>query len=310
MSQIILLKTDWACDYWHTSKSARYPGNVSYTDLPTWEELTKSCPVAGLGIYYKGKKGDCSKIPFVYIRVKGMEYDPGTGNPSFHFDVFQVSSAKSDCLLNKLPRANKRLISTIQASDLTRILSELGESPPNEWLQLIERVTPTSISPSWRDYVGKYFLAVEQSSLSDNEFEDRIASLLKALGFVVTQKGHTRQGSNADGIAIYEKICIVYDCKNTDLFLPTESDIRALKLYTTDEKTLQSSEIPLYSAFIARNFQRQPQQSTFHIKAEPLLYLLSVKLVKGRDFNLNPFKLIFQKQKELSRKPIDEFWSI
>jgi len=55
MKQVILLATDWASDYWESNKEAPYP-KTKYTELPGWEELSKNCPLAGLGIYSKLKK--------------------------------------------------------------------------------------------------------------------------------------------------------------------------------------------------------------------------------------------------------------
>lgn len=307
LNQVVLLTTDWACDYWHRPKVAKYTKPVSYRDLHNWNDLAHSCPLAGLGIYKLGKKQDCSKTPFVYIKINGMTYDVGTGNPDFNFEVIQVASTNSDTLRNKLSAENKRLISSIESHALLRILNEMGEKQPNEWLQLAPGGPISTASPSWRDYLGNYFLALEQGTLSDNEVEDRIAFLLKALGFNVIPKGHRIQGAYADGIALYENIGVVYDCKNTQSFAPTEDDIRALKQYTNDEMILQTGRT-LYSAFIAKDFQMLPRQGTFHLRMEQLLHLLAVKLKKGSDFNLNGFNLLLQRGRELNDQAIDDYW--
>lgn len=306
MNQVVLLTTDWAADYWHKPKRAQFTGKVSYRDLPNWSDLADSCPLAGLGIYYK-KKNDYSRRPFVYIQIKGMSYDSGTANPFFTFEVIQASSTSSDALRSRLPSENLALISTIQTDDLLRILREVGEQAPAEWLQLVAGKTAAKTPVSWCEYLGNYFLALEQGTLSDNEFEDRTAFLLKALGFKVTSKGHNIQGPYEDGIAFHEDIGIVYDCKNSQNFAPTEDDIRALKQYATDERTIHSDKT-LYSAFISKDFLKPPQQDTFHLRIESLLYLLFIKLIKGSEFNLNPVKLILQKRRELDRKAIDEYW--
>jgi len=307
LNQVILLTTDWEEDYWHKPKTAIYPGKVSYTEVPNWSNLANSCPLAGLGIYYQGRKHDYSSIPFVYIKINGMSYDEGTGNPRFNFEVVRVSKTRSDRFRSKLPSKYHRLISTIQIDDLLKVLGEVGEEEPDEWLKLAIGGAIQKPALTWRDYLGDYFLALERSGLSDDEFEDRIAFLLKALGFRVTPKGHNIEGAYADGIAIHEDIGVVYDCKNRQTFAPTEDDIRALKQYTSDEMTLNSGKT-LYGVFISRDFQMQPHQNIFHLQVEPLLYLLAVKLIKGNEFNLNPFKLFLQKGRDLNRQKIDEYW--
>ena len=307
MNQVILLTTDWAKDYWHESKTAKYPGKVSYTQVPDWSNLAASCPLPGLGIYYRGRKNDYSRIPFVYIKINEMTYDPGTGNPYFRFEPVRVSKTQSDRLRAKLPPTCRGLISTIQIEDLLNVLSDIGEEPPDEWLKLPIAGTSQKPSLAWRDYLGNYFLELEGSNLSDREFEDRIASTLTALGFKVTQKGHKKEGAYADGVAIHEDTGIVYDCKNSQNYAPTEDDIRALKQYTSEEMTLNSGKA-LNGAFIARDFRTQPRQNIFHLPVEALLYLLFVKLSKGNEFNLNPFKLLLKKGGELSRRKIDEYW--
>lgn len=306
LNQVILLTTDVEDDYWHKPKTAKFWGKVRYTDLPNWNILANSCPLAGLGIYYQ-KRRDCSRIPFVYIKIKEMSYDSKTGNPFFDFDVIGVSSTQSDTLRRKLPLKNQLLISTIEIEDLLRVLNEIGEKAPEEWLHWATDKALPKPSLSWRDYLGNYFWGLEHGTLSNNEFEDRIAFLLRALGFKVTQKGYTVPGPYADGVALHEDIGVVYDCKNSQTYTPIESDIRALKQYTNDEATLHSGKT-LYSAFISRDFQTPSQQDISHLRVEPLLYLLTVELIRGSEFNLNPFKLILQKRRELNRQTIDEYW--
>jgi hypothetical protein len=84
MKQVILLATCWASDYWESGKEAPYP-KTKYTELPGWEELSKNCPLAGLGIYIKQKEN----IPFVYLKITEMRYDPNTHAPYFNFQVIK-----------------------------------------------------------------------------------------------------------------------------------------------------------------------------------------------------------------------------
>jgi hypothetical protein len=304
MAQVILLQTNWAGDYWNKAKTAPYTEQVRYTDLPDWVDLANRCPLAGLGIYIRGKQRDYSQERFVYIRITGMSYDPGTGNPSFAFDVIRPSATNSETMRNRLPYENRHLISTMQTDDLLTVLAELGENVPDDWLTLAQDKRPVQVT--WHDWLGTFFLALEQS-MSDNDFEDRIASLLTAIGFKVTQKGHTIRGPYADGVAIYDDVGIVYDCKNTQNFAPTEDDLRALRQYNADERILQSSKT-LYSAFVSRDFRASTQQDIFLVRVVSLLYLLYVKLSMGSDFNLNPLKLILQKGEGLTCQKIDEHW--
>lgn len=307
LNEVILLTTDWEPDYWNKPKTAIYPGKVKYTDIPNWSNLASSCPLAGLGIYYAGRKHDYSGLRFVYITITRMSYDVGTGNPRFNFEVVRPSKTSSDKLRSKLPPKYLRLISTIPIEDLLNVLSDLGEEEPEEWLKLAVVGVSQKRSPAWREFIGDYFLALERSGLGDNEFEDRIASLLKAIGFRVTQKGHKMEGAYADGIAIHADVGLVYDCKNSETFAPTEDNLRALKQYVGDETTLNRGK-NLYGAFVSRGFQAEPYQNIFYLRVESLLYLLAVKLTKGIEFDLNPFALLLQKGKELDFQRIDEYW--
>jgi len=305
MNQVILLTTRWSRNYWESTQDAPYKWDVINNGLSNLTDLAKSFPLPALGIYGKGKQEDYSDRNFVYIRIQGITADDKPANGLFHSEPVKPSSTSSNVLRSKLP--DRRLVAVIETDTLLKILNEIGEQPPTQWLQMVTREVVSIKTPSWRDYLGHYFLELESGNMGDNEFEDRIARLLTALGFKVTQKEHSIQGACADGIALHEDIGIVYDCKNTQSYTPTESDVRALKQYTNDEMTLHS-EKTLYSAFISRDFQSPPRQDTFHLRVEPLLYLLWVKLVKGSEFNLNPHKLILQKRRELNRETIDEYW--
>lgn len=184
MKKVILLATAWAPDYWEFDKEARYP-KTTYRDLTGWEELSKNCPLAGLGMYIKQKENDFRNKPFVYLKITGMRYDSNE-TPFFEFKVIKKADTASEKLTKILPEENKKLFSAITLDCLIKILKEIGEEPPKEWVDLIESVD----SPvDWRDYLGKYFLELKSESLSNAEFEDRIANLLTALGFDVTQKG-------------------------------------------------------------------------------------------------------------------------
>ena len=70
MKKILLLATVWQPDYWESDKEAPYPKH-KYTDLPEWDDLSKSCSLPGIGRYSK----DFSQNTFVYLKIMGMKYD-------------------------------------------------------------------------------------------------------------------------------------------------------------------------------------------------------------------------------------------
>ncbi len=303
MKKVILLATAWTSDYWESDKEAPYP-KTKYTDLTGWEELSKNCPLAGLGIYIKQKERDFTRIPFVYLKITGMGYDTNTKSPSFNFKIIKKAGTESKSLTDRLPSENRKLFSTINAYQLVQILKKIGENPPKEWLGLIERF---EIPFDWRDYIGRYFLELESESLSNNEFEDRIANLLTALGFDVTQKGHKIKGEYPDGVATFEDwYAVVYDCKNTTNFIPTAEDKRALEKYLNDEDKAREEE-NLYSAFIAKSFGKM-QREVFYLSVDSILYLLYKKLIIGSKFSLSPFKKILHNNTSVTIETIDKEW--
>jgi mRNA-degrading endonuclease YafQ of YafQ-DinJ toxin-antitoxin module len=305
MKQVILLATDWDPNYWESNKEAPYPKR-KYTELPGWEELSKNCPLAGLGIYSKLKKNDLTKIPFVYLKIIGMRYESNTHEPHFNFELIKKSKTESKRLIDRLPEENKKLFSAIEAGQLIKILYEIGEEPPKEWFELIELVrTPVS----WEEYIGKYFLKLKDVNISNSEFEDIVAKLLNALGFDITQKGHKIEGEFADGIAAFENdYAIVYDCKNIYDYIPTANDKRALEKYFNDERKVRKEKY-LYKAFIAKSFG-EAQRDIFYLSVDSLLYLLYKKLTMGSKFTLLPFKKILDNNIMLTIKIINKEWLV
>lgn len=305
MKRIVLLKTSWEIDYWSKPREAPYP-NRKYFDLHDWEALSKKCPLPGLGIYIKQKDRDYTFVRFVYVRIKGMRYDSITGQPYFEFDPIQESTTESWQLTNKLPAENRPLFSSIQSDTLINILKNIGENPPKEWISLIE-LKETIIS--WQDYIGKYFLEIESKNLSNEEFEDRVSDLLRALGFDVIQKGHMIPGAYADGIFSLDNYAVVYDCKNTSNFFPSESEKRAIDRYLQDEiKVLKEKKI--YSAFIAKSFEEISRGDIFYFNVNSLIYLLCKKIQIGSKFVLDPIKKILENKTPLTNENIDKEWRV
>lgn len=312
MKKCLLLATDWEPDYWEKEKKAPYRKR-KYTDLVEWNELSENCPLPGIGIYTKGEKQDLSRVLFMYLEIKNMEYDYNTLEPLFHFRPIKKSKTESYKLVNELPRNNKtshdqpKLFSAINSEELLKILKEIGEAPPEEWIKLIEEEKHII---SWEDWIGKYFLELKRGHLSNNEFEDRVADLLKALGFDVIQKGHKTPGEYPDGIFSFDDdddYTIVYDCKNIDDFYPTTEDERAIKKYWNDEKIARKGE-NVYCAFIAKSFRERSRGDIFYLSIESLLYLLYTKLLVGSRFSLSPLKKIFHNFISLEKDTIEKEW--
>jgi len=303
MKEVILLATGWSSDYWESDKEAPYP-KKKYTELPEWEELSKNCPLPGLGIYIKQKEKDFKKIPFVYLKITGMRYDTNTQAPYFNFKVIKKAGKESESLTDKLPAENKKLFSAIEAGQLIKILNEIGEEPPKEWSDLIESEGTTV---SWKNYIGEYFLKLEDVDISNDEFEDIVANLLTALGFDITQKGHRIKGEFPDGVAAFEhEYAVVYDCKNTSSYISTAEDRRALEKYFDDERKVRKEKY-LYKAFIAKSFKDE-QKDIFYFPVGALLYLLYKKLTIGSKFSLAPFRKILSNNISLTMETIDKEW--
>lgn len=304
MKEVLLLATAWTSDYWESDKEAPYP-KTKYTDLPGWDALSKSCPLAGIGRYIKQKGKDFSSNPFVYLEISGMRYDDSTKQPYFNFRTLKNSNTRSAILETKLLPINRKLFSVIDAGELMKILRDVGESPPEEWKRLIEIKEEKSF---WKDYVGKYFLEIEDRTLSDDELEDRVAALLNALGFRVDQKGHTIVGEFPDGIASFEEnYAIVYDCKNTQNFSPNAENERAIKKYLDDEKKVRSEQ-NISCAFIAKSFKEESRKDIFYLPINSLLYLLYKKLRIGSNFSLSPLKKILANYFQLTSETFDKEW--
>ena len=303
MKKVMLLATGWRSDYWASDKEAPYP-KTTYEQLPGFEDVSKNCPLSGLGIYLKGKEKDFTSTPFVYLKITGMRYDTDTKEPYFAFERIKDSSTESKFLTDRLPAKNKYLFSVIDSKQLIKILNEIGEKPPQEWFNIIELV---EIPVTWRDYVGKYFVDLKNGSFSNDEFEDRCAKLLIALGFDIVQKGHKIKGEFCDSIAAFEsEYAVVYDCKNTIEFIPTAEDNRALEKYLNDEEKVRKEKY-LFGAFIAKSF-RGDQKDFFYFPIDSLLYLLYKKLTIGSKFNLSPFKKLLHNNISLTIETIDNEW--
>lgn len=304
MKKILILATALKDDYWESSKKADYPSR-KYTELSDWKDLAGNCNLPGIGIYRKYKDKDLSNNPFVYLEIKGMSYDSSSLAPCFEFEFLEKSNIRSDEIEKKLPQENRGWFSAIDPEELINILKVMGEDPPEKWKEL----TKENKEPiDWKDYIGKYFLDIEQNRLSNDEFENRVAKLLTALGFEVDQQGHTLKGKYPDGIAFFNNDCaIVYDCKNTKNFSPTADNERAIAEYCRDaQKKFKNKNI--YPVFITKDFTKISGKKIFCLKTESLLYLLYKKLFLGVKFSLSPLEVILDQETTLEREKIDNEW--
>ncbi len=303
--RVLVLYTVWAEDYWEQSKEAPYP-NRSYKELPEWDKLANSCPLPSLGVYikgrFKGKYVDHTHRELVYLKITGMRFDKETEQPYFHIEPLQKSSTPSRKFLDSFPATS--LFTAVEGSRILKILKDLGEEPPREWMELIEAKRPTI---SWRDYVGKYFLDLIDRDLSDNDFEDGCSQLLASLGFEVKQLGHKVVGEYPDGEAILDEILIVYDCKNISEYNPSAEDKRKLNEYVRDAK-LKYKDKDVYGMFIARSFEAVQTGDLFYVPVSSLVYLLYKKTILGGKFSLSPFRKILAKKERLNQTLIDSEW--
>lgn len=302
MKKILLLATKWKRDFWESEEKAPYP-NRKYTELAEWNNLSKNCPLPGIGRYIKGKDKDkdFSVEPFVYLEIKGMKYDPEYKQPCFYFKFLGKSNTKSSELEKKL--SYKEFFFAMESQELIEILRKIGEEPPEDWKKLIEMKREIT---HWKDYIGKYFLEIEATHLSNDEFEDRVVTLLKALGFKVDQKGYKIPGEYPDGVLSFEDYAIVYDCKNKHNFIPSAEDKRAIEKYEKDERKIRT-EKNIYCAFIAKSFKEKTGKHLY-LSINSLLYLLYKKLYLGSKFTLSPLKKIFDNFSPLDKEIIDKEW--
>lgn len=311
MPKILLLYTNFGPPYWdREGKPARYTKR-SFTQLRDWHELKKSLPVPALGIHFNKYKD----LPFSYMTVIGMEYDD-QGFPTFDYRCIQKSERASAQLLEKLH--NPAIGTLFEARDATVVLSlltDLGEQPPQEWVTLLSSKQTLPTLEAWREWVGQHFLHLLDPGISNDDFEDVIAEIFRALGFEVNQMGHKRVGSYPDGTLVppTADFAIVYDCKNTDNYYPTAEHQRALAEYLEKEgKRLQEQKRvrSVYSMFIARSFaQAELKGAHIFISADDLLYALFKRLRLGKDFALTAFDDLAKRNGRIDRQFMDREWA-
>jgi hypothetical protein len=307
MKDGIILETDWQYNYWEKEMPGQYTKS-DFRTRPGWEDYRKSCPLPALGMY----TGRYKDYKFDYLMIKEIKLNE-IGEPHFDYEFLAKSSTRSEFLDLALPKRNQRFFHTLSNQELRLVISKLKENPPKTWVDLLGgQFTPgPSVSVGWEEYVGRYFLEMNQPSLSNQEFEDRVADLLTAIGFDVLQKGHRLEGEYPDGVASYAgEFALVYDCKNAVKYFPSAEHIRALEKYYKDEKIVTEKHRQLFCGFIAKSFDTQNQKNAYLISTEALLYLLYKKLSLGARFNLKLIKKILVNRSLLTKELIDKEWSV
>lgn len=310
--RVIVLYTAWKKDYWENPTEAPYP-NRSYKDLPNWNELRESLPFPGIGVYIKQKDKDYADRPFVYLRIKGIRYD---NQEQPYFDFEPISQGRSTSLEFLSKRGKHPLFEALSIDEVMNILGELGEKPPQSWQKLAE----AEKLAEWRDWIGQHHSRVESEDVSNDDFEDLVAELFTALGFEVEQMGHKKYGTYPDGKLVsptpYD-FALVYDCKNTKNFYPTEDNKRALKNYTdkfnADIKAEYGHVKTVYSCFVAKSFATSLTSASevgadILLDTTSLIFLLYERLRLGTKFRLTPLKDACEYKLKLNTKLINDKW--
>ncbi|HEX2787377.1 MAG TPA: hypothetical protein VHP32_05675 [Ignavibacteria bacterium] len=302
MSKVIILATKRK-NFWEKANDADFlETEVNFKEFKNNFEL----PVIAIGRYYK----DSSKEKFSYIKIKDIRnFD---SKVYFSFEPFLKSDIESNKLEDWLRsfNFNYRLACSVDTNKISEFYKKNSNLIPSFFIRSNHKEEIT-----WKDYVGKYYLELE-NELNDNDFEDRVARLLQALGFEVIQIGYKIIGAYADGVALIKnvntKYGIVYDCKNSNSFYPEDKFLRALEKYREHE--INKRDISeLHPVFISKKFEKIEKSEKFrcqYFEIESLLFLLSVKLKKGNLFTLSPFKNILSSKQTLSIDLIKKEWEL
>ncbi len=310
-SPVLLLYTDWSWDYWAKDGEAPFPSR-SYKELPDWNELKARLPLPALGVYAKMKQNDFRLLEFSYLVVQGMEYDV-RGIPKFQYSYKAKSKTKSEVLLRQF--ASRNFFEARESDAVLRLLRDLGEQPPQEWLDLIDVGKALPSIESWREWIGQHFLLLSNTEISNEDFEDVTVDVFRALGFEVNQMGHKRPGSFPDGTltASLSDFAIVYDCKNRSDYYPPEDDKRALLAYTQKEgRRLQEQNNRIrsvYSMFVAKSLaQEELSGADVFISADDFLYALYKRVRLGKDFALTAFDEAAKRNGRMDKRFMDQEW--
>jgi hypothetical protein len=310
MPETIALTTDFDRNYWELHKPARFPSTDINKRLSSWRQLNSKCPLPAIGLYTDKYK----ERHFDYIIIKDIIAD-ADGTPNFDYEFISNGHRESRILDEKINLNRKKFYFSIDCSTLIQSLRDIEEKPPLNWLNLFENNTPivnteviVTEKADWSAYLGRYFLDLRDRQLGNEEFENRVAFLLTALGFKVLQKGHLLVGTVPDGVATYSgDIGLVYDCKNSSNYSPNANDMRALESYYNDERA-KHRDLQMFPCFIAKKGITPIVGDKLVIYVEALLYVLFKKLASGSDFKLDPIINFFTNKRVFSIENINIYW--
>ena len=299
MAEILVLCTYWEADYWENDKEAPYPK----TSIKPIRHLKNTLPLAGIGVYTKGKDRDFTAQPPCFLIIKNITENE-KGEPQFDFHhVSKMQGITSSMFLNEIGIRN--LFFTVSEEKVLPVLEKFGITPPPEWQKLLEAKTP--LPSSWLDWIGKRFKGILQT-ISNNEYEDRIAEIFQALGFEVEQQGHKQEGEYPDGIAYSKDFAIIYDCKNRNNYFLNANDKRAIIKYVQRAKRRieERKKIEkIHFALIAHSYdevenvsdiEKETSSKGFLLTSEAMLYLHYRKLSLGPAFLLADFEELISNQ--------------
>ena len=298
MAEIVVLCTWWEADYWERDKVAPYPT----LSLKPMQHLKNILPLAGIGIYTRGRGRDFTSQPPCFLIIKNItENEKGEPQFDFHY-VSKIQGIASSEFLNEIGIMHA---CSVSQEKVLPILEKFGINPPSEWQKLLEAKAPPPFS--WLECVGKHFQDILQT-ISNNEYEDRVAEIFSALGFEVEQLGHKKEGEYPDGIVYSKDSAVIYDCKNRFNYFLNANDKRAMIKYVQYNKRRieeQRKIKTVYFALIAHSYdkienisgiEKETSSKGFLLTSEALLYLLFKKISLGRLFLLTDFEELISNQ--------------
>jgi len=226
------------------------------------------------------------------------------GEPQFDFHyISKMQGITSSVFLNEI--GIRDLFFSVLGKKVLFILERFDIKPPIEWQKLLEAELPSA--PSWLDWIGKRFQEILQT-ISNNDYEDRIAEIFKALGFEAEQLGHKKKGEYPDGIAYSKDFAIIYECKNRFDYFLSADDARAITKYVQDAKRRIEERRGIkkvYFALIAHSYkgaekigdiEKETSSKGFLLTSEIMLYLLFKKMYLGSSFLLVDFEKLVSNQ--------------
>jgi hypothetical protein len=308
MAEVLILCTWWENDYWENDKIAPYPKR----SIRRVQHLKKALPIAGIGIYSKGRGRDFSSQPPCWLIIRNIDENE-KGEPLFDFHyISKIEGITSSVLLREI--GIRKLFFTIPQEKILDILIKFDIEPPSQWQKLLE-IRP---SPSWLEWIGEHYQRI-LGPISNNQFEDRTKEIFNALGFEVEQMGHKKEGEYPDGIIYSKDFAIVYDCKNRSNYFLNANDTRAIIRYVKYAKRRieeQRGIERIYFAIIAHSYdnvtnisrtEKETASKGFLLTSESLLYLLFKKLSLGRLFLLVDFEELIS-NKPITIKDVDKIY--